>query len=239
MNFSHFTTISFDCYGTLIDWESGILPVLRAVLANHDQHLSDAAILELYGEFEASAESGPYQRYRDVLQSVVRGFASHFHFEATSDEIHSLHESVPTWRPFTDTVTALHELKERYKLAIISNIDDDLFAETQKHLGVEFDQVITAEQARSYKPSVNNFYIALRKLGISPGRLLHAAQSVYHDVVPARSLGISTVWVNRRSARPGIGAVRTSTVDAAEKRPAFEVPDLASLAAAAAACAQD
>lgn len=239
MNFSHFTTISFDCYGTLIDWESGILPVLRAVLANHDQHLSDAAILELYGEFEASAESGPYQKYRDVLQSVVRGFASHFQFEATPAEIHSLHESVPTWRPFSDTVTALRELKERYKLAVISNIDDDLFAETRKHLKVEFDGIITAEQARSYKPSVNNFHIALRKLGISPDRLLHAAQSIYHDVVPARSLGISTVWVNRRSVRPGIGAVRTSTVDAVEKRPDLEVPDLASLGAAAKACAQD
>jgi 2-haloacid dehalogenase len=206
MNFSHFTTISFDCYGTLIDWESGILPVLRAVLANHDQHLSDAAILELYGELEAAAESGPYQRYRDVLQSVVRGFASHFHFKATSAEIHSLHESVQTWRPFSDTVTALRELKERYKLAVISNIDDDLFAETRKHLQVVFDGVITAEQARSYKPSVNNFHVALRKLGISPDRLLHAAQSVYHDVVPARSLGSSSRnWrgqnVNRRCGR--------------------------------------
>jgi 2-haloacid dehalogenase len=133
----------------------------------------------------------------------------------------------------------LRELKRRYQLVVISNIDDDLFAETQKHLQVEFDGVITAEQARSYKPSVNNFQIAIRKLGISPDRLLHAAQSVYHDVVPARSLGISTVWVNRRSARPGIGAVRTSTVNAAEKRPDLEVPDLASLAAAATTRAPD
>ena len=239
MDFSRFSTISFDCYGTLIDWESGILPVLRAILANHGQHLSDAVILELYGEFEGAAESGPYQRYRDVLQSVVRGFANHLRFEATSAEIHSLHESVGTWLPFADTVGGLRELKRRYKLVVISNIDDDLFAETQGHLQVEFDGVITAEQARSYKPSVNNFHITMRKLGISPDRLLHAAQSVYHDVVPARSLGISTVWVNRRSARPGIGAVRTSTVDAAEKRPDLEVPDLASLAAAATTRAPD
>ncbi len=226
MDFSRFTTISFDCYGTLIDWESGILPVLRTVLANHGQVLPDAALLELYGEFEAEAESGPYQRYRDVLQSVVRSFAERLHFDPTPAEIRSLHESVHTWPPFPDTVVALHELQKSYKLVVISNIDDDLFAETRKHLGVEFDGVITAEQARSYKPSLNNFEMALRALAISPDRLLHAAQSIYHDVVPARSLGISTVWVNRKSARPGIGAVRASA-----GQPDLVVPDLASLAA--------
>jgi len=233
MDFSRFTTISFDCYGTLIDWESGILPVLRTVLGNHGQSLPDAALLELYGEFEAEAESGPYQSYRDVLQAVVRSFADRLHFEASSAEIRSLAESVPAWPPFPDTVSALHELQKRYKLVVISNIDDDLFAETREHLGMEFDGVITAEQARSYKPSINNFQIALRTLALSPDRLLHAAQSVYHDVVPARSLGIATVWVNRKSARPGIGAVRASAVLASEKRADLEVPDLASLAAAA------
>ncbi len=231
MNFSRFTTISFDCYGTLIDWESGILPVLRALLTNHGETLPDAGILELYGEFEAEAESGPYQTYREVLQSVVREFAARFHFEATPTEIQSLHESVPAWQPFPDTVSALHMLHKHYKLAVISNIDDDLFAETQKHLGVEFDAVITAEQARSYKPCSNNFQMALRELGIPPDRLLHAAQSIYHDVVPARSLGISTAWVNRKSVRPGIGAVRVSASVAAEKQPDLEVPDLSSLAA--------
>ena len=239
MDFSPFTTISFDCYGTLIDWESGILPVLRAVLANHGQSLPDAAILELYGEFEAEAESGPYRSYREVLESVVRAFAERFHFQASSSEIHSLHESVHAWLPFPDTVPALRELQRRYKLTVISNIDDDLFAETRKHLGVEFDGVITAEQARSYKPSLDNFRLALRKLALSPDRLLHAAQSVYHDVVPARSLGISTVWVNRRSARPGIGAVRASEALPSEQQADLEVPDLASLAKAAMTGAQD
>jgi len=238
MDFSRFTTISFDCYGTLIDWESGILPVLRTVLASHGQSLPDAAILELYGEFEAEAESGPYQSYRDVLQSVVRAFADRFHFQATSTEIRSLHESLHAWPAFPDTVPALRELQKRYKVVVISNIDDDLFAETRKHLDVEFDGVITAERARSYKPSLNNFQMALRTLALSPDRLLHAAQSVYHDVAPARSLGISTVWVNRKSARPGIGAVRASAAHASEKRPDLEVPDLASLAAAAMVRAQ-
>lgn len=227
MDFSQFTTISFDCYGTLIDWEAGILPVLRSVLANHGQSLSDAFILELYGEFEAELESGPYQSYRNVLQAVVRSFAERLHFTASAAEINSLCESVPAWPPFPDTVRALRQLHQRHQLVVISNIDDDLFAQTQKHLGVEFDGVITAEQARSYKPSLNNFQMALRRLALSPDRLLHAGQSIYHDVVPARSLGISTVWVNRRSARPGVGAVRAS-----EGRPDVEVPDLKSLVAA-------
>src|ERR1035441_8609605 len=234
MDFSRFTAISFDCYGTLIDWEAGILPVLRALLASHGHSLPDAGILELYGEFEAEAESGPYQSYRDVLQSVVRAYADRFHFEASSAEIGALYKSVPAWLPFPDTVGALRELQKRYKLVVISNIDDDLFAETRKHLDVEFDGVITAEQARSYKPSLSNFQMALRTLGISPDRLLHAAQSIYHDVAPARSLGISTVWVNRKSARPGIGAVRASA-----GQPDLEVPDLASLAAAVMTPAQD
>jgi 2-haloacid dehalogenase len=231
MDFNQFTAISFDCYGTLIDWESGILPTLRRVLTNHDRAIPDTGILELFGEFEACAETGPYQRYRDVLQSVVRDFAARFHFEASPEEIRSLEESVPTWPPFADTVPALLQLKKRYKLVIISNIDDNLFAETRKHLGMNFDAVITAEQAGTYKPSINNFQMALRTLALPPSQLLHSGQSIFHDIVPARSLGISTVWVNRKSARPGIGAVRTSAAPAAERLPDLEVPDLASLAA--------
>ncbi len=226
MDFSTFTTITFDCYGTLIDWEAGILPALRGVLAAHGQSLTDKAILELYGEFEAEAESGPYQSYRNVLESVVRQLGERCGFRPSPAELHSLHESVPAWPPFSDTVAALQRLQKRYRLAVISNIDDDLFAGTRKHLGVEFAGVITAQQARSYKPSLNNFRLALQKLGIEPSRLLHVAQSVYHDVIPAQSFGISTVWVNRRSARPGMGAVR-----AASGQPDLEVPDVATLAA--------
>jgi 2-haloacid dehalogenase len=225
MDFSRFTTISFDCYGTLIDWEAGMLPVLRALLARHKSNLDDTAILELYGEFEAEAESGPYRTYREVLESVVRAFGERLGFQPSPSEMLSLPDSVPSWPPFSDTVAALQELKKRYRLAVISNIDDDLFAQTRKMLDVEFDAVVTAEQSRSYKPSMRNFELALQTLGIPREQLLHAAQSIYHDVVPARSLGIATVWVNRKSARPGIGAVR-----AAEGHPDLEVPDLATLA---------
>jgi 2-haloacid dehalogenase len=230
MDFSKFTTISFDCYGTLIDWEAGILPTLRTVLANHRKSLPDDNLLELYGEFEAEAEGGEYQSYRNVLRAVVRAFAERFRFEATSTEIDSLAESIASWPPFPDTLAALRKLHERFKLVVISNIDDDLFASTRKVLGIEFDGVITAEEARSYKPSQNNFRLALRRFELLSGELLHAAQSVYHDVVPARALGISTVWVNRRSARPGIGAVRSATGAVQERTPDIEVPDLATLA---------
>lgn len=228
MNFSRFTAISFDCYGTLIDWESGLLPTLRAVLNRHQQNPSDADILELYGDFEAEVETGPYQSYRKVLESVVERFGERFGFKPAPDEVRALHQSVPSWRPFPDTITALQRLHKRHKLAVISNIDDDLFSETSKQLGVEFDFVITAQQARSYKPAVNNFQLALQTMGLSPDRLLHAAQSIYHDVIPAQSLGITSVWVNRKSARHGVGAVR-----AAAGHADLEVPDLASLAALA------
>ena len=234
MDFSRYSTVSFDCYGTLINWEAGILPVLRRILSNHNQNLADATILELYGEFEAEAESGAYQSYRAVLESVVRSFGKRLPFEASRREVHSLADSVPEWPPFADTVESLQELQKRYKLVIISNIDDDLFAETRKLLPVTFDGVITAERARSYKPSLNNFEMALKTFGVSADHLLHAGQSIYHDVAPARSLGISTVWVNRKSARPGIGAVRVSA-----GQPDLEVPDLASLAAAVMTPAQD
>ncbi len=115
MDFSRFTTISFDCYGTLIDWEAGILPALRGVLRSHGCEMADSAILELYGELEAAAESGTYQSYRAVLEAVVRGFAARFDFVASAEEIRSLGESVRLWPAFADTVAALRDLEKRYK----------------------------------------------------------------------------------------------------------------------------
>lgn len=233
MDFSRFTTISFDCYGTLIEWEKGILPAISAMLARHGKALPDAAILELYGEFEAEAESGPYRKYHEVLQTVVRAFGGRLGFDPTPADIRSLADSVPAWPPFPDTVAALRQIKKRYRLAVISNIDDDLFAKTRPLLGVDFSAVITAEQARSYKPSLRNFELALSALAIPAEQLLHVGQSIYHDVLPAQALGISTVWVNRRSARPGVGAVRP-----AAGQPDLEVPDMKTLASLAARVTQ-
>jgi 2-haloacid dehalogenase len=208
LDFSRFKFIAFDCYGTLIDWESGILSALRPLLLQHGAEIGDSELLQLYGELEAQAESGEYRSYRDVLREVVRGLGKRLGFAASAAEQDSLPDSIAAWKPFPDTVNALKKLHSRFQLAIISNIDDDLFAASARQLGIDFDEVITAAQAGAYKPSPTIFRMAQQKLGISTQEWLHAGQSIYHDVIPARSLGIATVWVNRPSLRPGVGAVR-------------------------------
>jgi len=226
LNFNQFEVVSFDCYGTLIDWESGILPVLRQLLSSRKIDLSDDATLELFAEFESEFEKSQYNyiKYREVLQEIVQEFGKRFNFEPTETELKCLSESIKNWQPFPDTVTALAALKQKYKLAVISNIDDDLFADTAKHLKVELDWLITAEQVRSYKPSTRNFEIALETMGIPGEKLLHVAQSIYHDIIPAVSMGISTVWVNRRHEKTGFGATLP-----ASSQPDLEVPDLKTL----------
>jgi 2-haloacid dehalogenase len=220
LDFSRFRAITFDCYGTLIDWETGLLGALRPVLRAHGRDIDDQQVLSIYSELEPLAQT-PYRRYREVLEAVVRGFGERLGFEATAAEARSLPESLKDWQPFPDTVAALHRLKTRYQLAIISNTDDDLFAATARHLKVKFDQAITAEQARAYKPSPAPFRLALERLGLPKEQVLHAGQSVYHDVAPAKSLGLATVLVRRR----GAGATRKSP-----DKPDMEVPDLQSLA---------
>jgi len=226
LDFSRFEILTFDCYGTLIHWEDGILLCLRRILAAHGKHADDATILQLYGDFEACAEQGEYRPYREVLQSVVERFGERLGFAPTEQEVHSLPESLPLWKPWPDTVSALRELRRRFRLAIVSNVDDDLFAATRPQLEVEFDQVITAQQARAYKPSLKIFELALSRAGVLPDHILHVGQSLYHDVLPAQSLGVATVWVNRPSARTGVGAVK-----AVEGRPDLQVSSLAELAA--------
>lgn len=211
LDFSRFRFISFDCYGTLIDWETGILSALQPLLRKHSVDISEADLLQIYGDLEAEAETGEYKPYREVLRQVVAGVGKRFGFQVTSAENDSLPDSVASWRPFPDTVEALRTLHSRLKLAIISNIDDDLFAASARQLETNFDHVITAFQARAYKPSPTIFRLAQERLGISTQEWLHAGQSIYHDVIPAKSLGISTVWVNRPSKRPGAGAARQAT----------------------------
>ena len=227
LDFTRFEVLTFDCYGTLINWEAGMLPVLRPMLANHGKNLDDSALLKLYGDFELLSEQGSYRPYREVLQSVVRRFGAELEFVPTEAEVQSLPESLPEWRPWPDTVAALRALKRRFRLAILSNVDDDLFAATRPQLEVEFDDVITAQQAQAYKPSRKVFDLALKRVKSPAQRVLHVAQSVYHDVIPAQALGFATVWVNRPSARAGIGAVK-----AAQAVPDLEVASLADLVAA-------
>ncbi len=224
LDFSRFEWLSFDCYGTLIDWETGLLGYLRPLLEKQGHPLSDAQILTFYSEFEPRAQSGTYHCYREVLAQVVRDFANELHFSVSTSEANGLAESIRTWQPFADTAPALHRLQSRYKLAVLSNIDDDLFAYTSPKLKTCFDAVVTAQQVHSYKPSFNNFEALLRRYDIPRERLLHVAESLYHDVVPAHALEIATVWVNRRQ---GKAAAASKLVEA---HPDLEVPDVGALA---------
>jgi len=214
LDFNRFEILTFDCYGTLIDWEAGILSVVRAILSAHGKEIEDSEILKLYGDFEQRAEEPPYRSYREVLQSVVQQFGAELGFRPTPEQSNSLPESLPMWRPWPDTVAALRQLKSRFRLAILSNVDDDLFATTRPQLEVAFDEVITAQQARAYKPSLRIFELALSRIDSPAHRVLHVGQSIYHDVVPAQALGLATVWVNRPSARSGVGAVKAANAKA-------------------------
>lgn len=225
LDFGHFTHLTFDCYGTLIDWEQGILTVLRPVLLRHEIALSDAQTLEQYGELESAAEHGAYRPYRDILASVMDGFGERFQFTPSANERAALAASVGDWPAFPDTVAALQMLAHRYRLVILSNIDDDLFALSAPRLAVKFAAVITAAQVGSYKPDPRHFHVALERLNIAPDRVLHVAQSLFHDIAPANALGLTTVWVNRRHDRAGFGATPPATA-----HPALEVPDLQTLA---------
>jgi 2-haloacid dehalogenase len=225
LDFNRFETLTFDCYGTLINWEAGILSTLRRILLAHGRQAEDAMLLKLYGDFEQRSEEGEYHSYRKVLESVVRRFGAELGFTPSEAEARSLPDSLASWKPWPDTVVALRQLKKNFRLVILSNVDDDLFATTRPQLEVEFDEVITAQQARAYKPSLKIFELALSRIQTPAHRILHIGQSIFHDVVPAQALGLATVWVNRPSARAGVGAVR-----AAEAQPDLTVTSLAELA---------
>jgi 2-haloacid dehalogenase len=223
--FSRFQVLTFDCYGTLIDWESGLLAALRPILAGHAAQLSDGELLETYGRHESEVESGPYRRYREVLAEVLHRIGVQLGFEPAPAELESFAGSVGDWPAFADSTAALRTLKDRFGLAVLTNCDDDLFAQSQRRLGVDFDWVITAEQARSYKPRHRNFELAFTTIGAPRERILHVAQSLFHDHVPAKELGMTTVWIDRRSGQPGSGATPP-----AEAAPDLILPDLRSLA---------
>ena len=225
LNFFQFKVLTFDCYGTLIDWETGIFSALRPILAAYGKTIADSEILKLYSELESEAQQVEFHPYREVLQSVVRQFGERLGFKPTEAQVRSLPDSLASWQPFPDTLAALRRLKARCRVAILSNVDDELFAATARRLEVTFDPVITAQQARAYKPSFEMFKLAEQRIGVARGQWLHVGQSIYHDVIPAKSLGIATVWVNRPSRRPGAGAAK-----AAAAEPDLEVPDLKTLA---------
>ena len=224
LDFDRFEWVSFDCYGTLIDWETGISDAVGGALASHDIHLSRAEILALFAESEPQIQAGGgYLEYRRVLRRVMAMIGVKLGFQFTESDLTCLSDTLGSWPIFPDTAPALRAMKSRYKLAIISNVDDDLFAQTAQVLGVEFDAVVTAEQVRSYKPDHRNFRVALERMGADKSRWLHVGESLYHDIAPANELGIASVWVNR--GHGGGGATRP-----ANARPDMETPDLATLA---------
>ena len=222
--FGDFDVLSFDCYGTLIDWETGLVQALHPILQAHGVQQDDEEVLAAYAVAEAAAEAGAYQGYRAVLATALRDLGALYRFTPSPEELERFATSVGDWPAFPDTPGALARLARRFKLAVITNCDDDLFALSHRRLGVAFDWVITAQQARSYKPSLGPFQVALARSGVPPARLLHVAQSLFHDHVPAKQLGLRTVWVNRRHDKPGAGATPPAAAV-----PDLEVPDLRTL----------
>lgn len=191
------STLTFDCYGTLIDWEAGAIEALRPLLDKHHVALSDDEIIAAMGELEDELIRPPYLSYRSVLAGVVEGFGKRFGFPTSEGDNGVLAASIPSWAPFPDKVDALRTLGRRYRLAIISNIDDDLFAQTAKQLPIRFADMITAEQAQSYKPRVGIFEQAIgRRLDVASREVAHIAEGAA-EVVPPRKLGCATVWIRR------------------------------------------
>lgn len=209
--------ITFDCYGTLIDWRSGVLRALRERIPPAIS-TPDEAIFAAFGDIESRIESGEYRSYREVLTLTAGELARHFEWPLAAADASVLADSLPRWMPFPEVNAALERLRAHgHRLGILSNVDDDLLAETRRHFRVEFDVVVTAQQVCGYKPGPDHFRRAIEIVGGDPGKVLHIAQSYYHDVQAAVPLGIRVIWVNRDHATiPAVGPV-----------PDLEVEDLA------------
>ncbi len=225
IDFDRFDVLTFDCYGTLIDWEAGILAGLRAILGPLGVEAGDDDLLERYGRAEAATEAGAYLRYRDVLARSADAVCRELGVTAAPSALSTFGGSVGAWPAFPDSADALAGLHRRFKLAVITNCDDDLFAASNRRLGVAFDTVITAQQAGSYKPSTRNFELAFERIGEPRERILHVAQSLFHDHLPAKQLGMTTVWIDRRRGKAGSGATPPVTA-----KPDMAVPSMAAFA---------
>jgi putative hydrolase of the HAD superfamily len=234
MNLADYDALSFDCYGTLIDWESGIATVLAPWAKEAGLELSDEELLLVYADNEAQSEvEMPDSLYPAVLAEAFRRTGDELGRPVSDEWAQRLASSVPDWPAFDDSAEALRTLARDYKLIILSNVHRAGFAGSNKRLGVEFDRVITAEDVMAYKPAPNHFETldeTLKEMGIRRERLLHVAQSLFHDHVPAKRHGLPSVWINRRHDRPGWGA---TPEPAAEYSYALEFPDMISFAQAA------
>ncbi len=198
-----FDVITFDCYGTLIDWEAGIARAFLDSAAADCRRLSAAEVLAAYGEMEPDVEAEAYRAYREVLAETAVRVAARLGWRIDRDHAGFLAESLASWQPFADTNSALARLSGAgCRLGILSNVDDDLLAGSRRLLQASFDPVITAAQVRSYKPAPGHF-LAARRLLPAATRWLHAAQSYFHDVVPCKNLGIPVAWINRKAETGG------------------------------------
>ena len=224
LDLSHCDSLSFDCYGTLIDWESGLLRAFAQLLERPLDELDKVDLFSRYARIEAELESPPYIRYREVLHCAAIQIARELNVSLPLDAGERFAESIRDWEPFPDTVSALERLAKRYRLYILSNVDDDLFASTARKLEVQFAGTITAEQVGSYKPNPRNFERLLEVVG-SRERHVHVAESLFHDHLPAQQMGIRSIWINR-GRNQGEGGASGK----AEAKYDLELPDLASLA---------
>ncbi len=211
MDFDGITTLSFDCYGTLIDWETGLLAALRPWLKKNRKTPSDDQVLEIYGELEYEAEEAePGALYPKILGHVHKALGEHFAIPSSPAEQKAFGASVKDWPAFPDSAKALKYLKQHFRLIILSNVDKASFAKSEKQLGVRFDAVYTAQDIGSYKPDPENFRYLLSHLkedfGTRPDQLLHVAQSLFHDHEPAKKMNLHTCWIDRRAGRDGAGA---------------------------------
>jgi len=233
LTFARYEALSFDCYGTLIDWETGIVDAIRRWLAGRRPDLDDEALLAAFAELETGVQAAdPDALYPVVLTRVLHDLGTRFEVSVPAGEAAAFGASVGDWPAFPDSPDALTRLQRRYRLIILSNIDRASFALSNARLGVEFDAIVTAQDVGSYKPDPRNFQSLLRTaadLGVGDGRLLHVAQSLFHDHVPAKAIGLPTVWIDRRAGRPGSGATPAPPVDV---RPDWSFPTLEALAEA-------
>ncbi len=205
--FSEYDTLSFDCYGTLIDWESGIAEVLRPWARAHGKDLGDEDLLVAYAEQEArAAREHPRELYPRILARAFRATGDVLGLDVPDAEAKDLATSVPRWPAFDDSAAALAQLGQRFDLVIVSNVDNRSFAGSSARLGTDFTHVITAEDVGAYKPAPNHFEALNKFAAAEDRRVLHVAQSLFHDHVPAREAGFPCVWINRRHDKPGWGA---------------------------------
>ena len=231
MNLGDFKVLTFDCYGTLIDWETGIFTALQPLLAQTAESPNRDTALEAFAEFESRQESAtPDMLYPDLLAAVHAGLSAHWGVAPDSKLDRRFGQSVRDWPAFPDSAEALAYLKQHYQLVILSNVDRLSFAASNEKLGVAFDAIYTAEDIGSYKPDPRNFEYLIAHLaerGLEKSDILHTAQSLHHDHVQATAFGLATNWIDRRRGVEGFGATVAPQQDV---RIDFQFPSMAAFA---------